>query len=52
MDPLVGTLDMEGATAVGYDAVEVNEAVELADDGTVEILLSFPRPLIPLLEFL
>jgi hypothetical protein len=33
-------------------AVEVNEEAEAPDEGTVEILRSLPRPLIPLFEFL
>lgn len=33
-------------------AVEVNEDADAPDEGTVDILRSFPRPLMPLLEFL
>lgn len=32
--------------------LEWNEAVDELDDGTVQMRRSFPRPLIPLLEFL
>jgi len=33
-------------------AVDVKDEADAPDDGTVDILRSFPRPLIPLFEFL
>jgi hypothetical protein len=33
-------------------AVDVNDEADAPDDGTVDILRSFPRPLMPLFEFL
>ncbi len=49
---MVATLDIAGAAVFGYDAVDVKDVIEEADDGTVDIRLSLPRPLMPLFEFL
>ena len=43
---------MVGVAIDGYEAVDVNNVIEEAEDDTVEICRSLLCPLIPLFEFL